>query len=350
MAQGDLLTATRYNNIQTDISLVLGNGSGNFGYGQTVESVQVQGGNVKLVEATDMQKLYNDLIKCRVHQTGLLPSDVIANVQPGDLITDDTGGTDTPGVLPADGDLKGYVNYEDLTATIKSDAERFKLATSQAENLELKTSTNQPVSSTKSSAWTAGQDNLVHEFSVNFTNYDHARHYFNAGGRINMQAEVAQGTTQNTKQRDWYLMLLNMGIISFGPNATTSQDPDADGDTVYLNRNYAATNIGFWDLTETNQVVYSKEGELGSVYAENDYTIYARRDAVPADPTTGVFKIYIRIEFNDDDQGDDQIADGYNYATDESVTAPVKSIVKYFRPSGDYVDVAAPTGTNISTL
>lgn len=347
MAQGDLLTAARYNNLQTLIAGVYGTGTGNLGYGQTVSSSQVPGGNVKLVEATDMQKLFDDIVACRVHQTGLIPTE-IANIQSGDLVTDDDGGTDTPGVLPLDGDKKGYVDYETLVDTMRSDAERFKLAGTQAEQLPLRTAANALITSTRNTNFST---NLVHEFSCQFTTYDHARHFFNSGGKIIMTASVPDGSG---KQHDWYLMLANMGEIRFGHTATTSEDPDADGDTVFLTRTITPTNIGFYDLTETYQIVYSKTGEVGSVYEENDYTVKAKRDAIPALANQGdvayPFAIQFRVEFNDDDIGDDQIADAYDFKVDEAVSAPISSGVEYLRAAGDYVDVAAPVGILISGL
>ena len=42
MAVGDLITAARYNNAQGRVAAIIGNGSGNEGYGQTVTSEQVQ--------------------------------------------------------------------------------------------------------------------------------------------------------------------------------------------------------------------------------------------------------------------------------------------------------------------
>lgn len=337
MAQGDLLTANRYNNLQTKVATLFGNGTGNIGYGQTVSSSQVPGGNVKLVEAVDMQNLYDDLAAIYVHQQGVLPDDFIANIQSGDLVTDDDGGTDTDGVLPLDGDKKGYVDYETLIVTLSSEAERFKLAGTQAEQLPLRTAGNALISQTRTTNFSS---NLVHEFAVNFNNYNHARHYFNTGGKMVITASVPDGTG---KQHDWYLMLANMGEIRFGHTATTSEDvAPGPGEP---NQPYTPTLIGFYDLTQSYQTVYLKEGEVGSVYAENDYNVQAKGDAIPADPTTGSYAIYFRIEFNDDDTGTNP-----SYPADEAVVQPIESSVEYLRASGDYVDVAAPTGTLITGL
>ena len=38
MAVGDLITATRYNTLQTRVENILGNGSGSEGYGETTAS------------------------------------------------------------------------------------------------------------------------------------------------------------------------------------------------------------------------------------------------------------------------------------------------------------------------
>ena len=85
MAVNDLITAARYNNAQGRVASVLGNGSGNQGYGQPVTSSQVNS-NLK-VTATDINNLYTDLKAIRVHQTGGIPNS-IAQVDIGDTIGD----------------------------------------------------------------------------------------------------------------------------------------------------------------------------------------------------------------------------------------------------------------------
>ena len=63
------ITAARINNLQSSIALILGSGSGQNGYGQTVTSIPVNNtGDV--VDAADMNAIYADILKARVHQVG----------------------------------------------------------------------------------------------------------------------------------------------------------------------------------------------------------------------------------------------------------------------------------------
>ena len=73
---GDSITAAQYNGLQSRIQQVLGNGSGDFGYGQTLESSQVNAptspgaGDGDSITALQMQELHDDMSKAYTHQTG----------------------------------------------------------------------------------------------------------------------------------------------------------------------------------------------------------------------------------------------------------------------------------------
>jgi hypothetical protein len=61
------ITAARINNLQSSIALILGSGSGQNGYGQTVTSASVNNtGDV--IEAADINAIYADILAARVHQ------------------------------------------------------------------------------------------------------------------------------------------------------------------------------------------------------------------------------------------------------------------------------------------
>ena len=68
---GTNVTAANYNTIQGKIQDVLGVGDGaQNGYGRALQSSQKSSGDI--IAAQDMQNLYNDLIKARLHQTNPL--------------------------------------------------------------------------------------------------------------------------------------------------------------------------------------------------------------------------------------------------------------------------------------
>ena len=106
MAVNDIITSARYNNAQGRVAAVLGNGSGNEGYGQAVTSQQVSSG--LKVTAQDINNLFTDLNKIKIQQIGAVPNS-IATVAIGDTIAEDT----------SDGDvLKGFASYEDFITVI----------------------------------------------------------------------------------------------------------------------------------------------------------------------------------------------------------------------------------------
>ena len=85
MAIGDIITAARYNNLQSRVATVMGTGSGDDGYGQTLNSAQVAASAT--VNATDMSTLYTDIANGRVHQTGVTPTE-IAIISQSDVVLD----------------------------------------------------------------------------------------------------------------------------------------------------------------------------------------------------------------------------------------------------------------------
>ena len=64
MAVGDIITAARYNSLQSRVATVMGVGSGDDGYGQNLNSAQV---NVNdNVQAIDINQLYTDMANGRI--------------------------------------------------------------------------------------------------------------------------------------------------------------------------------------------------------------------------------------------------------------------------------------------
>src|SRR6056300_195031 len=85
MAGGEIISAARYNEMQSKVALVMGNGAGDFGYGQNLASSQVVR-NTDIVRATHMQKLKTDIDKAYLHQNNVASS--LPNVVVSDDITD----------------------------------------------------------------------------------------------------------------------------------------------------------------------------------------------------------------------------------------------------------------------
>ena len=305
MAVGDTITAARYNIIRARIAAVLGLGSGDEGYGQAVSSSTIAVG--KTVEASDMQKLYNDLYKARLHQVGS-PYTAEVNVPSvGDTVEDSNSST-----------KEGYAQYEALSITAQ--ASRLNAASNQ---LGLQAGT----SSQRTAAWSS---DINHLFTVTFPGYsvtngdgstttvsgaEHMRVFFNAGGTINLSGSIGSGNTPINN--DWRNLMTSVGTVIFGRSTTSN------GST--------GTNYGYSNLPGSYTTVFNK---TASAYSANDYLIEAYKSGAT---------LYFRVTFNEDK--------GPNPNFDEAVTATTTSTVQMNRPNNtNSVNIIAPTFTTTNNL
>lgn len=308
MAVGDTITAARFNTLQARVATILGKGAGNEGYGQAVTSSQVSANTT--IEASHMSELFSDMRKCRIHQTGNIPSE-IADIAIADLI-EDSNTTNK----------KGVAQYEALSLDIVND--RLNIAAGQA-------SVEAGVESFTDTDWNG---TIYHEATVTFQAYtvtngdgstttitasDHRRAFFNAGGEILFSASLASGA--NAINNDWRNLLNSVGTVRLGYTTTSN---GSEG-----------TLIGHADLTTSYQTIFTK---TASSYSENDFTIQAKED------TNDGPVLRFRIYFNDDK--------GPNPNFDEAVTPRTTSTVQINRPSNtNSVDVNKPvfaTSRNLS--
>ena len=101
-----VVTASRYNAIQTKVANVLGTGSGDKGYGQSVTSGQVTTGDE--VTATHIANLRVDINKCILHQTGSATTAIVAPSS-GDIIEEDNSSN-----------KQGWAQYEATATTAET--------------------------------------------------------------------------------------------------------------------------------------------------------------------------------------------------------------------------------------
>jgi hypothetical protein len=64
------ITAARLNNLQARIELILGFGAGQNGYGQSITSTNVLNDSNLIITADDLNNIYADMIRARIHQVG----------------------------------------------------------------------------------------------------------------------------------------------------------------------------------------------------------------------------------------------------------------------------------------
>jgi hypothetical protein len=318
MAIGDIITASDYNNIKTDITSVIGKISS--GYGQDLRSPTVASSNT--VTSENMRLLYLDLMSARIHQTGILSTTVIPPTV-GNLIAWDTS-TDPDGVKKG---LADFISVKNLALAFDSSITpfpdtSFSLVTATSSSRNGTTNPWGTVSNTVS---------IVHTVTFTFTDANHMQYFFNAGGQVRFFSSIVDGS--GAKTLDWANMLLAMGTVFFGKSNTQS-----------LNNSGIGTSIGYTLMTSTYQLVYSKYGS--SVYSDNVCTIEARR------PSTTTLQF--RITFNDADTGTSETS-----PVDESVNGTITSVVQIRQPNSSFtinsvnytaVTVSVPSSSVQTTL
>lgn len=312
VSSGNTITAAQFNNLQSRISLVLGTGSADFGYGQAVESGQVTSlqdlsipdGNSIL--ASQFNSLRQDLNTVFRHQNGQNLS--IAPFEAGDIIGADESGTDLN--YASDGSFtfvdqdtsKGFNDL--LTVMTDLEANRFILDPSQ-EEVQIRASDQ------RTTDWNG---TITSEFTASFSTANERRYFFNAGGEIRLEGTVDLSTsTGDSLARDdgWKDLLENPGEIKFNHNSTVNTT-SATGIT------FPNPIIGNDSLTGNFQEIFKKDANSGT-YGDSYWKIDAREDS----STRIRFKITLVDDGpeSDTDSGDDgSIAGGIV----EPVTATVE--------------------------
>lgn len=234
MAVGDLITAARYNAMQGQVSNILGTGSGDKGYGQTLASSQVA--VAQLIEDSHMNDLRSDIRKAYLHQNNSYPT--LNVVTTSDIVTDNT--------LP-----NSYAVFENLSTNI--DTNRNTISASRL------TTGNTASSYVRTTVWNATR---VGTFTVTFGTTNHARHFFNSGGAVQIDINISGSGA--SKVSDWNTMYSGMGTLTFANNASSRSGA---GGTL-------TSSVAYTTLTTSFQTIYTSTG--AGAYAANNYNIQAR--------------------------------------------------------------------------
>ena len=238
MPVNDIITQAEYNSIRNKVVSVLGTGSGNSGYGQTLNSPAVAEGT--RVTINEYANLRLDIINAWVHQVGSAPSPV--TVAAGDTVR--FSAVDAP-----------VTTYDALANTLV--ANRFDVGAGQS-------AVAVPPSSPRSRTYTGGSDiwnsSISCTIDVQWPSANAARFFWNSGGqfRITSSRTGGSGTTQNTQ---WTSILSSAGTQSFGGNNPGTGISPMDGQNWYR-------------LTNAFQTYYTLSGS--SPYGSNSYNLQAR--------------------------------------------------------------------------
>jgi len=300
MAVGDIVTASRFNLLQGRIDTILGVGTDDSGYGQPLQSSQVNVGDI--IDSDLMDNLRADLATARVHQTGAVPTE-IGDIDPEEIIGEEESAGDI---------TKGFADYEALMQNIEDD----KL---------LYAGTQVDVFAGDQAVRTAQWNGLLeHEITVTFASANERRYFFNSGGEIRFSATLSGFS--NAKSTDWNDMFVAMGTVRFGAHATTATG---------LGGGWTGSAIGNYELNSNYQTVFTKQGS--GIYAENYYEVQAKVSAVN--------QVSFLIVFNDLDPTDSDIDNPSYPPTDEFVNGTLTSIVQQQRTI-NAVTLASPTFAN----
>jgi len=256
---GTTLTATDYNELRNKIIEILGPNSGGStrGYGQATTSSTVAGGATTLVSATHMAQLRADIVKAYVHITA----------DSFDL-TVPSGGTDL---------IKATASGTDYNETHNAYIEAINYCYDNAPtaNPSQMTLSSNVAAATAGTNWN-GTVTTTHR--VTWTDSNHQRWFFNAGGQVRFHA--AHDNNSTSKSNDWQQFLANkVNGISFGyteywqhilasTNTFLQQNPD--GVTVYqdnyhnlsVSRLVGSTNV----MDFTMNFVDADRGNIANTY------------------------------------------------------------------------------------
>jgi hypothetical protein len=310
---GQLVQATDYNTVQSDAALVLGTGSGTFGYGQSVASSQIvaTGGQYPVVTAAQWNNLRSDILNCIQHQDGLDHS-------AGIPVADSTNYTLISNTI--------YADSISLMATAKANSlvappDPSSGVTGQA------TLANLVAVQIRSSAWNA---TISQTITVTWPNADAARFFFNSGSDIRISSargDNSDGTgfgSAGTKNYTWSSMLSSMGTIIFNYNTTRTTGTGT-----------AASGYGWNNLPGTSTQIFVQNAPAGN-YSPNDYFIFATK--------LSSSQLQIVIQWQDNDVGHV----GTPGTIDENVTGYLYSYVQAHYATGANVSISLPPASTSS--
>lgn len=260
-------------------------GVANFGYGETIDPALAVVSPGDSITAVQWTALFDKMHSCASHQ-GISVGDVPASVSTGDTITAFDGGT---GVITILNNLvSNRLGIAGANATITSNGTK--------------------LTSQRTTAWNSDR---THEFTVTFTSYDAARHYFNTGGQIRFAGDRTGGTA-NTTNTNWTQLLIDIGTVIFDHTSTSASAG-------------TGTAIGFYNLTDTYQTIFTK-GVVG--YAGDQLLIEAKSDATFG--TTGVLRFRL------------------TYSTSGTADGTLNSDIDEKRSTGEFVITAPVYATTIA--
>ena len=308
--QGDVITATDYNNFVSNVNAVIGTGTGDKGYGLSEVSTVSVGGTI---QASDWNGLLSGLQKAANHQ--------------GTTLTNASNSVSTGGNIVPLSNLEADITLID---TNRLNASGGNMSTGVA-----------GVTSTRSTAWTT---NVSHVFTVTYASANAARHFFNSGGKIKMTFARSGGTSSN-QNTSWTNLFSDLGTVTMSANGTAISGSSQGG-------NGANGSRGFHQLTGSAAEILNTTSSTAD-YTANDLDIKAS--------VSGAV-VTFTINLNDDHVAETGTFtggglgtapnEGQAYTGTDSIDGTLTSTVTFDKAdNASFVQVASPsfsTSTEIS--
>lgn len=351
---GSVIQDTDYNGLVARVRAVLGNGSGQTGYGQTLPGLSTVADNsAQNIAPGEWDTLRTQINRASRHQSNA--DQAMVAPTSGRIIGANESGTSVTRV-----DTAGVITWTHDSPNTSMGVNDFFTATSNIEtNAEASHPTQVTVTngrqfavSSRNATWGGqGQIQTVNcTFEIFFdggynttdstgatvvaSGADHRRHFFNTGGEIRISGINSSAT--NVKGSDWATMLQNMGQVVLGKNATTvtGSGRARDGSTDVDLSGSIDSALGNYQLTTSYQLIFQRNGGGVDVdYAENTINIFARRSIAGN-------SITILVELNDNDVGDQT---GIGPGQDEPVIGNLSIGLDLRRSTGTFISVPSPT-------
>jgi hypothetical protein len=263
MPVNDIITQAEYNNIRNKVIGVLGTGSGNSGYGQSLNSSAVAEGT--RVTVNEYANLRFDIINAWVHQAGSAPTAVAVTV------------SDTIRFSAVDAPV---TTYDALANTLITN--RFNLGAGQS-------AVAVPASSPRSRTWTGTGGDIWNSsisctVDVQWPSANAARFFFNSGGQIRITSTRSGGSLGTTQNTSWTNILSSAGTQSFGGNNPGTGTSPMNGQNWYR-------------LTNSFQTYYTLAGS--SPYGSNSYNLQARVTDTADNSSGAAANSQFRVQFVD---------------------------------------------------
>lgn len=280
-----------YNAIQSDVASVMGLGTSNSGYGQTMLSSQVN--DDSRVTVNEWANLRYDIINAWTHQFGSATSPVIPIV--GELVK-------------ANSSTSPYSSYQPFANVLLANS--FGIHSSQAVT---RTGPSVGVFWNAQQSWpgvygVSWSTKIQSTVTVSFTTANKARSFFNSGGEIRFISSRAGGSASQ-QNASWDTLLNSTGIVAFGGAKPSPVTEPNDGQN-------------FYRLSSVFQYFYTVSAT--SPYSANTYRIAARTPSVSDNSSGTASTIEFLVEWLDSHPG----AASYD-AVDGTMTLAINTLEAY---------------------